>query len=183
MGDAVRNIDAEIPFKVPDSWVWVRLGACFNIVMGASPNGNAVTHDGVGMEFHQGKIYFSEILLQCSNTFTSEPSKIAPAGAVLLCVRAPVGVVNIADRVVCIGRGLAAIEPVCEMTSLFAYYWLRTLEGVFCQKSTGSTFAAITADTVKEQLIPLPPLAEQAKIIDTINHLYRQQDTIAENLN
>ena len=93
-----------------------------------------------------------------------------------------VGTVNITDREICIGRGLASISPVCKMTSLFAYYWISTLQGDFIKKATGSTFIAITADTVKEQLVPIPPLAEQLKIVDIIECLYKQSNAILESL-
>lgn len=162
--------------------MWARLSACFNVVMGSSPNGNSITNNYDGLEFHQGKICFSQMWLQQSNMYTSDPSKVAPAGSVLLCVRAPVGTVNITDREICIGRGLASISPVCKMTSLFAYYWISTLQGDFIKKATGSTFIAITADTVKEQLVPIPPLAEQLKIVDIIECLYKQSNAILESL-
>ncbi len=162
--------------------MWARLNACFNVVMGSSPNGNSITNNYDGLEFHQGKICFSHMWLQQSNIYTSDPSKVAPAGSVLLCVRAPVGAVNITDREICIGRGLASISPVCKMTSLFAYYWISTLQSDFIKKATGSTFIAITADTVKEQLLPIPPLEEQFKIVDIIECLYKQSNAVMESL-
>lgn len=182
VGDSVKNIDAEIMFEIPENWMWARLGACFNVVMGSSPSGNSITNNYDGMEFHQGKICFSQMWLQQSDMYTSEPSKVAPAESVLLCVRAPVGTVNITDREICIGRGLASISPACKMTSLFAYYWISTLQGDFIKKATGSTFIAIMADIVKEQLVPMPPLAEQLKIVDIIECLYKQSNAIMESL-
>ena len=169
-------------FEIPENWMWARLGACFNVVMGSSPSGNSITNNYDGMEFHQGKICFSQMWLQQSDMYTSEPSKVAPAESVLLCVRAPVGTVNITDREICIGRGLASISPACKMTSLFAYYWISTLQGDFIKKATGSTFIAIMADIVKEQLVPMPPLAEQLKIVDIIECLYKQSNAIMESL-
>ena len=89
----------------------------------------------------------------------------------LLCVRAPVGKVNITDRGLCIGRGLCAIIPLVGMPLLFAYYLLAAYENIFVKQATGTTFVAITAETVKNQLIPMPPLAEQQRIADLIERL------------
>ena len=57
------------------------------------------------------------------------------------------------------------------MPLLFAYYLLAAYENIFVKQATGTTFVAITAETVKNQLIPMPPLAEQQRIADLIERL------------
>ena len=161
----------EVPFDIPDSWEWVRLGSAFAIEMGQSPAGNTVSGNCSGTEFHQGKVFFGEKYIKASDQYTSSPTKFAPKNSVLLCVRAPVGKVNITDRGLCIGRGLCAIIPLAGMPLLFAYYLLAAYENIFVKQATGTTFVAITAETVKKQLIPMPPLAEQQRIADLIERL------------
>ena len=167
----MRSLADEIPFDIPDSWEWVRLGSAFAIEMGQSPAGNTVSENCSGTEFHQGKVFFGEKYIKASDQYTSSPTKFAPENSVLLCVRAPVGKVNITDRELCIGRGLCAIIPLAGMPLLFAYYLLAAYENIFVKQATGTTFIAITAETVKNQLIPMPPLAEQQRIADLIERL------------
>ena len=171
IGDEVRSLADEVPFDIPDSWEWVRLGSAFAIEMGQSPAGNTVSGNCSGTEFHQGKVFFGEKYIKASDQYTSSPTKFAPKNSVLLCVRAPVGKVNITDRGLCIGRGLCAIIPLAGMPLLFAYYLLAAYENIFVKQATGTTFVAITAETVKKQLIPMPPLAEQQRIADLIERL------------
>ena len=171
IGDEVRSLVDEVPFDIPDSWEWVRLGSAFAIEMGQSPAGNTVSGNCSGTEFHQGKVFFGEKYIKASDQYTSSPTKFAPENSVLLCVRAPVGKVNITDRGLCIGRGLCAIIPLAGMPLLFAYYLLAAYENIFVKQATGTTFVAITAETVKNQLIPMPPLAEQQRIADSIERL------------
>ena len=167
----MRSLADEVPFDIPDSWEWVRLGSAFAIEMGQSPAGNTVSGNCSGTEFHQGKVFFGEKYIKASDQYTSSPTKFAPKNSVLLCVRAPVGKVNITDRGLCIGRGLCAIIPLAGMPLLFAYYLLAAYENIFVKQATGTTFVAITAETVKNQLIPMPPLAEQQRIADLIERL------------
>ena len=171
IGDEVRSLADEVPFDIPDSWEWVRLGSAFAIEMGQSPAGNTVSGNCSGTEFHQGKVFFGEKYIKASDQYTSSPTKFAPKNSVLLCVRAPVGKVNITDRGLCIGRGLCAIILLAGMPLLFAYYLLAAYENIFVKQATGTTFVAITAETVKKQLIPMPPLAEQQRIADLIERL------------
>lgn len=150
--------------------------------MGSSPDGLSINSMRNGIEFHQGKIHFTEKYIGLSDKSTSEPSKIAPANSVLLCVRAPVGEINLTKREICIGRGLSAIYPYGSISSEFLFYWLQTYKKYLNQQATGSTFVAITAGTVKSIKIPLPPICEQERIIKTIDSLYTQLDSIEKSL-
>lgn len=174
--------EEEKPFELPESWEWVRLGDAFNLVMGQSPDGNSVTSSTKGMEFHQGKVFFTDKYINKSNQTTSKPSKIASPNSVLLCVRAPVGIVNITNREICIGRGLCAIRPVAGISVYYIFYMLLTYKHIFVKQATGTTFVAITGEIVKNQVIPLPPLAEQQSIVDKIEELlpYVEQYGTAE---
>ena len=163
--------EEEIPFEVPENWCWCHLGEIFKVTMGQSPEGSNVGEEKEGMEFHQGKIFFTDKYIATSNQKTSEITKIAEPGSILLCMRAPVGKVNITDRQICIGRGLSSIVPLGEIALEWAFHLFETLESDFIDKSTGSTFKAITGDVVKEQLIPLPPLEEQQEIVKKVEEL------------
>jgi len=161
----------EIPFDIPESWEWVRLGDVFDVIMGQSPKGTSVFEGDGGIEFHQGKVYFGSDYLEHSNQSTNKPTKIVEPDTVLLCVRAPVGILNITDRRICIGRGLCGIKTLSGMDSRFVMNSLRAFKYDFIRKATGTTFVAITGEVVKNQLIPLPPLAEQKRIVAKIEEL------------
>ena len=183
VGNEVTCIDGEMLFEIPQSWCYTRLSSISEIIMGSSPNGTSINRNGNGIEFHQGKICFTDKIIGHSSSFTDKSVKLAKENSLLLCVRAPVGEVNITDRCVCIGRGLAAISPLSKMQTEFLFYWLQSLKKVLLQKATGSTFVAITADTVKNTCIPLPPLEEQNRICKAIDKIFTILDTIEQSLN
>ena len=161
----------EVPFEIPGSWEWVRISDIFQIEMGQSPKGDSVGEFQHGIEFHQGKVYFGDKYIQESKLRTTTPTKIAQPNSVLLCVRAPVGKVNITNRKLCIGRGLCALKPLGNINIDFAFYLMETYESIFVKQATGTTFVAITGEVVKNQLIPLPPLGEQIRILEKIRKL------------
>lgn len=160
--------EEEIPFEIPKNWKWVRLGEVILLNMGQSPNSEDVGNDGI--EFHQGKIYFTDEIIGFSDKYCSKPKKISNANEILLSVRAPVGEVNLNNREICIGRGLASIKIINSEERYF-FYLLFYCKKIFEKKSTGTTFKAISKDIIENLLIPLPPLAEQKRIVEKLDKL------------
>lgn len=167
---------------IPNSWIWCTLQDSFDITMGSSPTGDTLNRDNHGIEFHQGKVFFSDRYIQLSDIYTTQPIKIAEPQSILLCVRAPVGTVNITDRQICIGRGLCSLKPSKIIDLLYAYYVLQTCSEELEQKATGSTFKAVGGDVVKNQIIPLPPINEQRRIVAKIEGLYSVLDEIQKSI-
>ena len=162
--------------KLPQGWMCCQLSNVLKITMGQSPKGDSLNNNS-GIEFHQGKICFSDKYLQKSEILTDEPIKITEPNSVLLCVRAPVGVVNITKTRICIGRGLCSLSPF-EGNSDFYFYLLQTLQDSFENQSTGTTFKAISGEIIKNEKIILPPLAEQQRIVHKIEELFSVLDNI-----
>jgi type I restriction enzyme S subunit len=164
----------EKPFEIPESWKWVRISDVVNVLMGQSPDGNDVFEAKEGdkaYEFHQGKICFTEKYITPSGKWCKIPSRIANKDSLLICVRAPIGDVNITQRSIGIGRGLAAMEGMGNISNIFLFYWMLAHKRCLEDQGTGSTFKAITVEVLKNQKIPLPPLAEQKRIVAKIEEL------------
>lgn len=173
--------EEEKPFEIPEGWEWVRLGEVALVNMGQSPKGDSVS-DNEGIEFHQGKIFFGDKYLKKSDKFTTDPKKIALPGDILLSVRAPVGSINITDREVCIGRGLCAISSLRNIPNDYYFYICKAFEDYLIERATGTTFLAVTASTVNEMIIPLPPLAEQKRIVEKVDIIMYMLDELENEL-
>ena len=171
----------EIPFEIPESWEWVRISDVTNVLMGQSPDGNDIYEAkevNDAYEFHQGKICFTEKYITPSGKWCKNPSRIANIDSLLICVRAPIGDVNITKRAIGIGRGLAAMEGFGGILTIFLFYWMLAHKRCLVEQGTGSTFKAITVEVLKKQLIPLPPLAEQHRIVAKIEELLTKIDKL-----
>ena len=167
--------------KLPEGWCECSFDDIFNITMGQSPNGCSINNQQ-GVEFHQGKILFGDKYLKQSDMFTDAPTKLATPNSLLLCVRAPVGVVNITQREICIGRGLCSLKPNAAINLDYAYHALTTYQSDFESKSTGSTFKAISGSIIRNEVFALPPLQEQYRIVTKIEEIFAQLDAIEASL-
>jgi type I restriction enzyme S subunit len=172
----------EIPFELPDGWVWCRLGEIIELIMGQSPSGHTYNKVGDGLPFFQGKKEFGEIYPLGNSTWCSEPKRISKTNDILISVRAPVGDVNISDKEYAIGRGLSIIRVFSEK---YLYYWyifylLRAEQNNW--KGKGSFFSAINRDVIENKIIPLPPLAEQKVIVEKVEKLMQNVSAMEEEI-
>lgn len=149
------------------------LASIADIIMGQSPESSSYNDRGEGIPFFQGNADFSE-LHPNTRLYCSRPTKIAHPDDILISVRAPIGAINIANQVCCIGRGLAAIRVKENAFNKYLYYCLRRKNKELNQKGTGSTFKAINKQDLSGLIIPLPALDIQKKIahdLDTVSKL------------
>ncbi|MFI7308625.1 restriction endonuclease subunit S [Streptomyces hygroscopicus] len=157
----------------PDSWVITTLDEIAEINMGQSPPGTAYNVDGNGLPFFQGKAEFGDIYPTVQK-WTTESGKVAEQGDILLSVRAPVGPTNLAPSQCAIGRGLASIRARSGISQQYLLHALRATTSTLAAKATGSTFTAVSGAIVRAHKIPLPPLAEQDRIVAALEgHLSR----------
>lgn len=138
-----------------------------SIKMGQSPDSKTYNKDEKGLPFYQGKTGFGNKYIQAPVLWCSAPTRIAEGGDVLLSVRAPVGDVNISTEKCCIGRGLAAIHPIENISdTLFLFYALSALKSEIENSGVGSTFKAITKEQVHSILIPKANINLQHKFVE-----------------
>ena len=167
--------------RLPSTWTSATLEDFCQIIQGQSPPGNTYNTTGNGLPFFQGKAEFGEVYPTAVKWCTS-PKKVAEANDVLISIRAPVGPTNLCPGVACIGRGLAAIRPEGGISSLFVFYGLRYTAKSLAEKSTGSTFEAISGKDLRSHTLPLPPHPEQHRIVAEIEKQFTRLDAAVEAL-
>ena len=161
-------------------WEWKKLGEVCDVIAGQSPQSSAYNSEGLGLEFHQGKKAFGKRVIQPSNVWTKEYSKIAKKGDILMSVRAPVGPVNFTDREICIGRGLAAIRKTGALDENFLFYYFINNESNMTSKA-GAVFDSINRSDIQKFIIPVPPLSEQKRIVKFLDEEFSKIETLKTN--
>lgn len=150
-----------------DAWSYVPLADVAHIKMGQSPPSATVNDHGSGVPFLQGNAQFGS-RHPVPTKFCTKPEKLARSGDILLSVRAPVGAVNLADKEVCIGRGLSAITA-NAVDPGFLWYAIGKQVAGLTPVAQGSTFAAVKRADLCTLAIPLPTRPEQRKIASILS--------------
>ena len=176
----VKCIDEEVPFEVPQGWEWTKLNDIYNFIdyRGATPkklsNGiPLITAKNVKF----GYLDYTVKDFISSEEFEQRQSRgISQKGDLLFTTEAPLGNVAIADKYeFSAGQRLITLQAYsneCTCNKTFMYFMLSPIFQELLQNSkTGTTVAGIKASKLKEIVIPIPPYAEQLRIIDRINQL------------
>ena len=153
---------------IPEGWSCGTLLDIANITMGQSPDGSSYNEEGNGIIFYQGSTDFG-IRFPDIRLFTTAPRRFANKGDILMSVRAPVGVLNIANNDCCIGRGLSALSSkIGSMTHLYYTMDLFRLkfEGM---NAVGTTFGSIT----KDELHDLPVVRPAHEVLNSFEQICR----------
>lgn len=149
-------------------WEVKALGDVALVIAGQSPKSSAYNEKAEGLPFYQGKKDYGDRFLKPPTKWTTQITKEAEAGDILMSVRAPVGPLNEATETICIGRGLAAIRPKAEVERAYLWYALTWLEPTV-SGSEGAVFASINKAGIEALSIPLPPLEEQKEIVAVLD--------------
>ena len=150
----------------------MNLGSVCDVVAGQSPQGKYYNTDGDGLPFYQGKKEFGERFIGKPVKWTTNVTKKAIEGDILMSVRAPVGPINLATRDICIGRGLAAIRPhENELDRDFLYYYLMFKQSDIAGNE-GAVFASINKSQIEAIGVPLPKLDMQKRVVDILDKAF-----------
>lgn len=161
-------------------WKRIELGDAVSVTMGQSPDSSAYNEVGEGKPLVQGNADMRH-RTTCPSRFTRQVTKVARTGDIVMSVRAPVGIVGIADREVCCGRGIASLCVKEEYDHKFIYQLLQKLEPTWTSIAQGGIFSAVSANDIRARKVVVPSLPEQRKIaeffgaIDEVIELQRSE--------
>lgn len=166
------------------AWENKLLSEVTSITMGQSPKSENYTDNPNDYILVQGNADIKDKRV-VPRLWTTEVTKFAEIGDIILTVRAPVGDIGKTDYSVVIGRGVAAIKG-----DDFIFYTLEKMKmtGFWNKYSTGSTFESISSNDIKEAIIQVPTFEEQQAIgayfsnLDQLITSYQEKITQLETL-
>ena len=176
--------EKDVPFDIPETWRWVRLGTIGYTNIGLTYSPKDQTMDGVivlrSSNIQNGKMVYEDIV---KVNMEIPDNKMCQIGDILICARNGskrlVGKSAIVDKAgMSFGAFMAIFRSVCNQ------YIIHVINSAYFRNSllgdTGTTtINQITQDMLKNSLIPLPPLAEQKRIVAKIEELLPLVDRYA----
>ncbi len=161
-------------------WQIKKIGEICDVIAGQSPEGRFYNKSGNGLPFYQGKKEFNKKYIGKPTVWTTKITKEAQEGDILMSVRAPVGPTNFATEKICIGRGLALIRVNKLVDKDFLFNFFQMYESEITGNS-GAVFNSINKSQIKNIEIPLPVIAEQKRIVKTLNEVFTKIETVKKN--
>lgn len=179
----------EKAFDIPDSWEWIKLGNVCTIARGGSPRpikeyitteADGVNWIKIGDTEKNGKYI-------CATSEKIKPSGVSKsrmvhAGDFLLTNSMSFGRPYILKVDGCIHDGWLVISQSAEIFDQDYLYWLLSSNYAymqFCGKVSGGVVKNLNSDKVSNSVVPLPPLAEQKRIVAKIEEFLPYVDRYA----
>ena len=166
----------EVPFEIPDSWEWVRLGSIGDWGSGATPSRSVPEYyDGdipwlkTG-DLNDGHIeYIPEKISHLALEKTSV--RLNPTGSVLIAMYgATIGKVGILTFPATTNQACCACLPI-GIYNEYLFYFLMSQKVAFIKQGEGGAQPNISKAKIVATLMPLPPLAEQYRIVAKIKEV------------
>ena len=180
------------PFEIPNSWCWSRLGDINNIARGGSPrpikdyltdDKNGINWIKIGDTTREGK--YIDSVKEKIRPEGMKKSRFVHKGDFLLTNSMSFGRPYILNVDGCIHDGWLVISPIGEVyTSDFLYHLLSSSFAFeqFTNVASGGVVTNLNSDKVADTIFPVPPLAEQQRIVAKIEKLFEQLDYIENSL-
>ena len=179
IGNNLVDITDDIPFEIPNNWVWTRIGYLFAHNNGKQLNkGNTA---GTLMEYiTTSNLYWDGFRLDHLKMMPFEESEIercqAIKGDLLVCEGGDVGRSCIWDYdfPIMLQNHIHKLRPYIDVCTKFFYYifYFYNVTGVIGGKGIG--IQGFSAKALHNTLVPLPPLQEQQRIVAQIEKLFEQ---------
>ena len=170
----------EKPFDIPESWKWVKFGEIVNYNMGKTPPraeeqwwGNEFPWVSIADMPESGHIKSTKEAVSTIAIKEKFGEKISPAGTLIMSFKLTVGRVSILDIDAVHNEAIISIFPIVDNENTLQSYLFEILPLI---SQNGDSKDAIKGRTlnstsINNLLIPLPPLAEQKRIVAKIEEL------------
>ena len=180
----------EIPFELPEGWVWCRLGEVVTFQIGKTPatkqsdywvNGvhnwlSISDMENYGTILRTNKKITNSAALECFKT-----QKIVPIDTLLMSFKLTVGRVSINKIPLYHNEAIVSIYPLTGILQSFLFNLLSSITNLSISKKVlmGQTF---NSASISNLYFPLPPLSEQQAIVEKVEALMQQCSALNEEI-
>ena len=176
-------IDEELPFEIPESWEWVRFKNIVQFSLGKTPERVDSTYWNPN-DFPWVSIADMEdkSTLTTTKEFISQKAlaekfnnTFSPIGTLIMSFKLTIGKVSILGINAVHNEAIISIYPYVNdgyITRDYLYNFLSIITG-YTSSTDAIKGATLNSKKISEMLVPLPPLAEQARIVNALNRVLK----------
>lgn len=160
----------EVPFEIPEIWKWVKLGNIISLISGRDLATIEFNYENKGIPYITGASNFNngDLII---NRWTENPRVISKFGDLLITVKGTIGEMLFQNEENAhIARQVMAIRTVSETNLEYIKYFLNA-ELTKLKDKAKSMIPGISRDDILHFEFPLPPLAEQERIVEKLDEI------------
>ena len=177
--------DDEIPFEIPENWVWVRLGNYLDVRDGTHDTPK-YTSTGVPLitskNLIDNSLDFSNVKYISIDDATeiNKRSKVDIDDILFAMIGSIGNPVLVKDELLFCIKNVALFKKVSPLTDMnYVYYCLLHFQEDMKDKASGGVQRFVALNYLRNYLIPLPPLSEQQAIVAKLSALLTEIDALA----
>lgn len=171
----------EFPFDIPETWLWCYVGDLFNHNTGKAMNSSAKKVDKSGAirpfittsNVYWNRFDFSSVKEMFFSDDEVERCTVTK-GDILMCEGGAyfgrTAIWNY-DYDICFQNHVHRLRPYQEIDLMFFYHVFFFYKSMNMMKAKGTAMPGLSSITLHQMIIPLPPLAEQKRIVSKIEEL------------
>lgn len=178
--------EEEQPFPIPATWKWIRLGNCGNWYSGTTPSRTRPDYYGGSIPWLKTGDLNDGLITNTSEKITELACKetsvhLNPAGAVLIAMYgATIGRLGLLSMESTTNQACCACTTYSGVFNKFLFFFLLAWRPNFIKQGAGGAQPNISKEKIINTPFPLPPLAEQKRIVDKLEELLALAEHIHE---
>ena len=175
-----------VPFEVPNNWAWTTLGSIGTWQAGGTPSRSNKSYYGGNIPWLKTGDLNDGLITNIPESITEEAvanssAKINPTGSVLIAMYgATIGKLGILTFPATTNQACCACIEYFAITQHYLFYFLLSHRDIFIAKGGGGAQPNISKEIIVNTAIPLPPLAEQERIVTEIERWLTLIDQIEQ---
>ena len=178
----------EVPFEIPEGWVWCRLGEIQQVITGSTPTKKNNKLYGNDYPFYKptdlDQAYYVVSAINNLSSLGYEGSRKLPKKSILItCIGATIGKTGFIRREGTCNQQINAILPNNNISSEYSYFVCISsfFQNNIVRNASATTLPILNKSKFEDLFFPLPPLAEQHRIVQKIEQLFVLIDIIEVN--
>jgi len=177
----------QVPFEIPGNWVWCKIEDIGEVITGNTPSKDRVEYYGGDTPFFKPTDLDQGIDTRYASDHLSElgfeQSRKLPVNTILVtCIGATIGKTGIITVAGSCNQQINAIVPNKEVTHSYIFYVCVSnyMQSEIISNASATTLPILNKSNFANLLFPLPPIAEQHRIVKEIGHWFALIDQIEQ---